>query len=63
VEHGAPITLGEREVGTVGSTCISPAHGPIALALIRREASAGDKVAVGDAAVEAEVIELPFERE
>jgi tRNA-modifying protein YgfZ len=63
VAHGAPITLGEREVGTIGSTCVSPAHGPIALALVRREASPGDTVTVGTPAVEAEVIELPFERE
>jgi folate-binding protein YgfZ len=63
VEHGAPIALGEREVGTIGSTCVSPAHGPIALALIRREASPGDTVTVGAGAIEAEVIELPFERE
>jgi folate-binding protein YgfZ len=63
VEHGATIALGEREVGTIGSTCVSPAHGPIALALIRREASPGDTVTVGATAIEAEVIELPFERE
>ena len=63
VEQGAPITLGEREVGSIGSTAVSPAHGPIALALIRREASPGDTVTVGPEAVQAEVIELPFGRE
>jgi folate-binding protein YgfZ len=63
VEQGATIALGEREVGTIGSTCVSPAHGPIALALVRREASPGDSVTVGPDAIEAEVIELPFERE
>jgi tRNA-modifying protein YgfZ len=62
VEHGATVMLGEREVGAIGSTCVSPAHGPIALSLIRREASPGDTVSVGDHAIEAEVIELPFER-
>jgi tRNA-modifying protein YgfZ len=62
VPHGVPIVLGEREVGTIGSTCVSPAHGPIALALIRREAAVGDAVRVGDQGVEAEVVELPFER-
>jgi folate-binding protein YgfZ len=61
-ETGAPITLGERQVGTIGSTCVSPAHGPLALALVRREASPGDTVLVGDPAIEAEVVELPFER-
>ncbi|HKN94876.1 MAG TPA: glycine cleavage T C-terminal barrel domain-containing protein [Thermoleophilaceae bacterium] len=59
-EHGAPITLGDREIGTIGSTCVSPAHGPIALALIRREAQPGDTVQVGES-TEAEVVELPFE--
>ena len=42
--HGDPILLGEKQVGTVGSTCVSPAHGPIALALVRREAAPGDEV-------------------
>jgi folate-binding protein YgfZ len=63
VDQGDAIALGDREVGTIGSTCVSPAHGPIALALVRREASPGDSVAVGPGAVEAEVIELPFGRE
>jgi folate-binding protein YgfZ len=61
-ETGAPIMFGEKQVGTIGSTCVSPAHGPIALALVRREAAVGDTVAVGDEALEAEVVELPFER-
>jgi tRNA-modifying protein YgfZ len=60
VEPGAPIAFGDRQVGTIGSTCVSPAHGPIALALVRREAAVGDTVQVGDG-VEAEVVELPFE--
>jgi tRNA-modifying protein YgfZ len=60
VERGAEITLGERVVGRVGSICVSPRLGPIALALVRREASPGDTVAVGG--VEARVAELPFER-
>ncbi|NDU79554.1 folate-binding protein, partial [Actinomadura sp. DSM 109109] len=29
VERGEPIVLGEREVGRVGSACVSPTHGPI----------------------------------
>jgi tRNA-modifying protein YgfZ len=60
VEHGAAIRFGEREVGSVGSACTSPSHGPIALALIRREASPGDTVRVGEQGVEAEVVDLPF---
>ena len=62
VERGAQIVFGEREVGTIGSTCVSPAHGPIALALVRREASPGDSVTVGPDSIEAAVIELPFTR-
>ena len=58
VEHGEPILLGEREVGRVGSACVSPTHGPIALAIIRREAEPGATVAVDGA--EAQVVELPF---
>ncbi len=58
VEHGAPIVLGEKDVGTVGSACVSPRLGPIALALVRREAAPGDAVVVGG--VPATVVELPF---
>jgi folate-binding Fe-S cluster repair protein YgfZ len=61
-EHGDPIALGERQVGTVGSACVSPALGPIALALVRREASPGDQVLVGDGGEPAVVVDLPFER-
>jgi folate-binding protein YgfZ len=57
-DHGEPIVLGEREVGRIGSACVSPTHGPIALALVRREAAPGDTVAVDGAT--AEVVELPF---
>jgi folate-binding protein YgfZ len=60
VERGTEILLGEKVVGRVGSTCVSPRLGPIALALVRREAAPGDTVAVGGA--EARVAELPFER-
>jgi len=58
--RGADILLGERVVGRVGSACVSPALGPIALALVRREAAPGDTVLVDGA--EAEVVELPFQR-
>jgi folate-binding protein YgfZ len=58
-ERGQPILLGDREVGRVGSACVSPAYGPIALAIVRREAAPGDTVQVADAP--AEVVELPFE--
>lgn len=59
-ERGATIVLGDREVGTVGSACVSPTHGPIALALVRREANPGDEVLVGEPASAATVVELPF---
>lgn len=60
VERRTDILLGDKVVGRVGSTCVSPRLGPIALALVRREAAPGDTVSVG--AAEAEVVELPFER-
>ena len=57
---GEVVTLGDREVGTLGSTAISPAHGPIALALIRREAAPGAEVGIGARREKAVVVELPF---
>jgi folate-binding protein YgfZ len=56
---GDPIVLGERDLGTIGTAVLSPAEGPIALAIIRREASPGDRVAVGDG-IGAEVVEPRF---
>jgi folate-binding protein YgfZ len=58
VERGAEIHLAEKVVGRVGSACVSPRFGPIALALVRREAAPGTEVIVNGAA--AEVVELPF---
>jgi tRNA-modifying protein YgfZ len=60
VAGGETLLLGEKEVGTVATACLSPAEGPIALAIIRREAGIGDRLAVGDGSVTAEVVELPF---
>jgi tRNA-modifying protein YgfZ len=57
---GTPLRLGEREVGVLGSVVVSPVHGPIALALVRREAGLGDRLAVGDDGVSGAVVELPF---
>ena len=59
-EHGDEILLGDKPVGTIGSACVSPVHGPIALALVRREAGPGDEVSVAGA--RATVSELPFDR-
>jgi tRNA-modifying protein YgfZ len=58
--HGDSLLLGEREVGTIGTVCLSPSLGPIALAIVRREAEEGDRLTVGDGSVTAEVGALPF---
>ena len=60
VGDGDEIRLGDRAVGQVGTAVLSPAHGPIALAIVRREAGPGARVEIGDAAVGAEVVEPPF---
>ncbi len=60
VGDGDEIRLGDRAVGQVGTAVLSPAHGPIALAIVRREAEPGARVSVGDAAVGAEVVEPLF---
>jgi tRNA-modifying protein YgfZ len=57
---GDPLRLGTKEVGKLGSVVVSPVHGPIALALVRREAAPGDTLAVGSGDATAEVVELPF---
>jgi tRNA-modifying protein YgfZ len=57
---GAPLRLGEKEVGRIGSARVSPARGPIALAIVRREAEPGAELAVGEDGVTARVIDLPF---
>jgi tRNA-modifying protein YgfZ len=59
VADGEPVAIGDREVGTIGTAALSPALGPVALAILRREAEPGSRVTVGDG-VEAEVVELPF---
>ncbi|HEY1356265.1 MAG TPA: glycine cleavage T C-terminal barrel domain-containing protein [Solirubrobacterales bacterium] len=59
-EPGAELRLGERAVGSIGSSCVSPARGPIALAVVRREAEPGAELAVGEAGVTARVVDLPF---
>jgi folate-binding protein YgfZ len=57
---GEELRLGERTVGHLGSVALSPTLGPIALALVRREAGAGASVEVGEHGASAEVVELPF---
>ena len=62
VISGAQIAFGGRVVGRLASVAESPALGPIALALVRREAPPGSHVTVGADEVSAVVVELPFER-
>jgi len=57
---GAELHLDGRVVGTVGSVSESPLHGPIALAIVRREAEPGDELRVADSGTTATVVELPF---
>ncbi len=45
---GEELRLGERSVGRLGSVVESPRLGTIALALVRREASPGDTLTVGE---------------
>jgi folate-binding protein YgfZ len=59
--RGDAVVAGDRTVGTVGSTCVSPTHGPIALAILRREAEPRSTVNVGDRGTAAVVVELPFD--
>jgi len=60
VADGDPITFDGRDVGRIGTAVVSPAQGPIALAVIRREAEPGSRVAVGEAGLGAAVVALPF---
>ncbi|MFZ1926926.1 MAG: glycine cleavage T C-terminal barrel domain-containing protein [Solirubrobacteraceae bacterium] len=59
-EPGAALALGERAVGSLASSVVSPRLGPIGLALVRREAEAGATVSVGEMGASAAVVELPF---
>jgi folate-binding protein YgfZ len=57
---GEELRLGDRPVGRLSSVVESPRLGAIALALVRREASPGDTLAVGEHGATAELVELPF---
>ena len=59
-EPGAALRLGEKRVGNLGGACVSPAFGPIGLAILRREAEPGADLAVGEDGVTARVVDLPF---
>jgi folate-binding protein YgfZ len=60
VAPGATLSLGEKEVGKLGSSCVSPALGAIGLAIVRREAEPGAELLVGEDGVTARVVDLPF---
>ncbi len=60
-QRGDEVLLGDRVVGRLGSACVSPRLGPIALALVRREAEPGATLAVNGA--DAELVGLPFTRD
>jgi len=57
---GAALSLRDKEVGRLGGSCVSPAHGPIGLAIVRREAEPGTELLVGEDGVTARVVDLPF---
>jgi folate-binding protein YgfZ len=59
---GSALSLAGQEVGRIGSFADSPRLGPIALAMLRREAEPGSRLAVGGASAGAlaTVVELPF---
>jgi folate-binding protein YgfZ len=57
---GTSLRLGDKEVGRIGSACVSPAFGPIALAIVRREAEPGAELRAGEDGVTARVVDLPF---
>jgi folate-binding protein YgfZ len=59
--RGADISFGGRTVGKLATVAESPSLGPVALALVRREAPPGSQVAVGPDEIKAVVVELPFE--
>ncbi len=59
-EVGVTLSLGEKEVGRLGGSCVSPAHGAIGLAIVRREAEPGAELLVGEDGVTARVVDLPF---
>ena len=60
VATGTELKLGEKVVGRLGSVVVSPEHGPIGLALVRREANPGDTVALNGTT--GLIVDVPFSR-
>ncbi len=59
-EAGDELRRGEKVVGEIGTACLSPVHGPIALAVVRREAEPGDTLDVAHNGATATLTDLPF---
>jgi folate-binding protein YgfZ len=57
---GEELRLGDKTVGEIGTAVISPRHGPIGLAIVRREAEPGDEVTVSQNGLTATLTDLPF---
>jgi tRNA-modifying protein YgfZ len=57
---GDELRLDETVVGALTSVAVSPVHGPIGLALVRRAAGPGDQLTVAGGPLIATVAELPF---
>ena len=57
VDVGTPVMTADKEVGKVTSAGVSPVHGAIALAILRREVAPGDEVTAGSST--ARVLEPP----
>lgn len=61
VSTGDPLFHGGREVGRIGSSVLSPRHGPIALAMVRREVDPATELSLSAAGPPgATVVPLPF---
>jgi tRNA-modifying protein YgfZ len=58
VEPGTAVVAAGKDVGRVTSAGLSPIHGAIALAILRREVAPGDEVTAGSAT--AKVVEPPL---
>jgi len=58
VARDTELILDGKPVGRLGSVVVSPTYGPIALAVVRREAEPGATLRAGEAS--ATVVELPF---
>jgi folate-binding protein YgfZ len=59
-EPGESVVADRKEVGRITSTALSPALGPIGLALVRREVEPGREVSIGEGGPAATVVEVPF---